>query len=101
MSAPSESHQTLTRLLPLSISQDTDVIIRISGEPERAIAFEIFMTGEAKGIKSIARGIELFDQVIVCAPSPGALESLRMGLQSLSKGGFPAGWNAIREERVQ
>jgi hypothetical protein len=58
---------------------------------EQTIAFEIFMTGEAKELKGIARDTALFDQVIVCAPNPGALEGLKarareaLGMETLKK----------------
>jgi hypothetical protein len=54
-----------------------DVAVRIPDETDRTLAFEIFMTGEAKEVRGIARDVELFDEVVVCAPDAGALESLR------------------------
>jgi DNA helicase HerA-like ATPase len=65
------------RIEDASQGRPADVTVRIPGPPQRVIALEIFMTGEAKEIRGIARDIELFDRVIVCAASPGALESLQ------------------------
>ncbi|MFQ6029791.1 MAG: hypothetical protein ACE5Q6_20130, partial [Dehalococcoidia bacterium] len=64
-----------------SLGKYADVTVRIladSGEQkQRVIAFEVYMTGEAKEIRGIAKGIEVFDQVIVCAESSTALDSLK------------------------
>ena len=54
-----------------------DVLVRTADDSGRTIAFEIFMTGEAKEVRGIARDVQLFDQIIVCAVSPGALEALQ------------------------
>ncbi len=35
------------------------------------------MTGEAKEIRGIAKGIEVFDRVVVCAENRAALDSLK------------------------
>jgi hypothetical protein len=54
-----------------------DVTVRMPDKLEQTIAFEIFMTGESKEVKGIARDMNLFEKVIVCAPNPGALESIK------------------------
>jgi hypothetical protein len=67
----------VARIEDASQGRPADVTVRIPGQPERIITFEIFMTGEAKEIRGIARDIEILNQVIVCATNPGALESLQ------------------------
>ncbi|MFQ6027443.1 MAG: hypothetical protein ACE5Q6_08125, partial [Dehalococcoidia bacterium] len=64
-----------------SLGKYADVTVRmpaVSGEQkQRVIAFEVYMTGEAKEIRGIAKGMEVFDQVVVCAESSTALDSLK------------------------
>ncbi len=58
---------------------------------ELSIAFEVYITGEAKELRGIARDVDLFDHVVVCSPDPGLLESLKaratkaLGNEMLSK----------------
>ena len=64
-----------------SLGKYADVTVRMPiGSDEEApsvIAFEVFMTGEAKEIRGIAKGIEVFDRVVVCAENRAALDSLK------------------------
>ena len=58
-----------------------DVTVRMPTGSEEdtgsVIAFEVFMTGEAKEIRGIAKGIEVFARVVVCAENRSALDSLK------------------------
>jgi len=63
-----------------SYGRPADVTVKIpssmSGEEERVIAFEVFITGEEKEVTGIAKDVEIFDRVIVCAVSQSELEVL-------------------------
>ena len=74
-----------------SLGKYADVTVRMptdsEGEPPSVIAFEVFMTGEAKEIRGIAKGIEVFDRVVVCAENRSALDSLkRKAVETLGEG---------------
>ena len=64
-----------------SLGKYADVTVRIHAGSEEArpyvIAFEVYMTGESKEIRGIAKGLEVFDQIVVCANTRPALESLK------------------------
>lgn len=74
-----------------SLGKYADVTVRMptgSGEQTSSvIAFEVFMTGEAKEIRGIAKGADVFDRVIVCAEKRIALDSLkRKAVETLGEG---------------
>ena len=64
-----------------SLGKYADVTVRMpkgsNEETPSVIAFEVFMTGEAKEIRGIAKGVEVFDRVVVCAENRSSLESLK------------------------
>lgn len=59
-----------------SQGRPADVTVQPSGQPSPTIAFEIFVTSEDKEIRGILRDVELFGEIVVCALTPAALESL-------------------------
>jgi len=63
-----------------SYGRPADVTVKIpsatSGEKGRVIAFEVFITGEEKKVTGIAKDVDIFDRVIVCAISQSELEVL-------------------------
>ena len=64
-----------------SLGKYADVTVRMPSGSEQetpsVIAFEVFMTGEAKEVRGIAKGVEVFDRVVVCAENRPALDSLK------------------------
>ena len=74
-----------------SLGKYADVTVRMPTASEEqtpsVIAFEVFMTGEAKEIRGIAKGVEVFDRVIVCAENRTSLDSLkRKAVEILGEG---------------
>ena len=74
-----------------SLGKYADVTVRLPAGSEEetpsVIAFEVFMTGEAKEIRGIAKGVEVFDRVVVCAENRSALDSLkRKAVETLGDG---------------
>ena len=53
------------------------MVIESAEEKQRVIAFEVFMTEEAKEIRGLAKCAEVFDRIIVCSESKPAMDSLR------------------------
>lgn len=64
-----------------SLGKFADVTVKMPAssveQEQRAFAFEVYMTGEAKEIRGIAKGVEVFDRVVVCADTRPALDSLK------------------------
>ena len=74
-----------------SLGKYADVTVRIPSGSDEAIqfviAFEVFMNGEAKEIRGIAKGVEVFDRVVVCAENRSSLDSLkRRAIENLGSG---------------
>ena len=71
----------LAKIEDASHGRPVDVSVQLpvdqTGTRGRIIAFEVYVTGESKEIKGIARDVQLFDQVIVCAGNPGSLDTLK------------------------
>ena len=91
-------HGCVATVEDASYGRPVDVAVKIpattSGAKERLIAFEVFITGEEKEVTGIAKDVELFDRVIVCAVSQSEVEVLTrrahrsLGEELLSKVDF-------------
>lgn len=61
-----------------------DVLVRVPGQPERSVAFEIHVSGNPnRESEAIARDAELYDEVWVCAAKSSDLDSIKTRLNHL------------------